>query len=333
LSKEILAFKLGNMNFLKTSKSEWDFVKQSAAAWMEDDAMTLSAALSYYTIFSIAPLILIAVAVTGLVFGEDATRGQIFSSLSGLLGENGAAAIQTFVQASSLKSSGIIATVVGVGTLLVGSTSAFAQLQDSLNQIWKVKAKPGKGIWMMVRQRLLSFSLILVIAFLLLVSLLVTAILSAVGKFASDHLPGGSVLWQVLNFAVSFGITGLLFAAIYKILPDVKLAWKDVWMGGGITAFFFTLGKLMIGLYLGHSGIASTYGAAGSAVIILLWTYYSTAVLFFGAEYTRFYSVRAADANGGRKLELKEGAAWMVPAKDASAAAAKASTEHEVKPA
>jgi membrane protein len=289
----------------------WNFFKKAANGWNDDNVTSLSAALAYYAIFSIAPLILIAVAVAGLFFGENASQGQIYHSISSLMGPEGAKAVQSFVLASSIKSSGVIASIVGVGTLLIGATSFFAQLQFSLNQIWKVQPKPGTTVWALVRQRLLSFSLILIIGFLLLVSLLAGAVLSAIGKFASDHLPGGEALWQVLNFAFSFGVTTLLFAAIYKILPDVKLKWADVWAGGLMTAFLFTLGKFLIGLYLGHSGVDSTYGAAGSIVVILLWAYYSSAVLMFGAEFTRYYSEDLRQGHG--PLELKVGSMWANP--------------------
>jgi membrane protein len=290
-------------------KQHIEILKKAADGWVDDQSSAASAAISYYTIFAIAPLILIAVAVSGLFFGQEASSGEIYKAVHGLMGADGAKAVQSFVEASAIKDAGVIATIVGVVTLLIGATTVFAQLQDSLNSIWKVTGEPGRTAWLILRQRLLSFSLVLVIAFLLLVSLLASAALSAVGEFTVGHLPGGEALWQVLNAAVSFGITTLLFASIYKILPDVKLTWPDVWFGGAVTAFLFTVGKFLIGLYIGKSGVTSTYGAAGSAVLILLWTYYSSAVLLFGAEITRFYSLRDARRSG--KLELKNGAVWM----------------------
>ncbi len=294
------------MNLKASLSDEWDLFKKSFKGWSDDKATTLAGALAYYTIFSIAPLILITVAVAGLFFGEEASRGQIFSSMSGLLGEDGAKGVQSFVEGSAVKSTGIIATIIGVVTLLLGATSAFGQLQDSLNIIWKVRQNPKLGILGLLRQRLLSFSLILVIAFLLLVSLVLGAALAAVGSFATEKLPGGEFLWQMVNMVVSFGFTSLLFAAIYKILPDVKLNWKDVWRGGIITALFFTVGKMLIGLYIGKSGVGSTYGAAGSAIVILVWAYYSAAILLFGAEFTRFYTLR-----NDRKLDVKPGSEWI----------------------
>lgn len=280
--------------------------KNSLSGWGEDRVATLSAAIAYYTVFSIAPLLLIAIAVAGLFWGEEAVRGEIFGSVRGLVGDQGAVAIQSFVESASLSASTTLATIVGVVTLIVGATSLFAQLQESLNRVWKVKTKPHAGIWPLVRQRLLSLSLILVIAFVLLVSLILSAVISAASKYAQGFLPGGSVIWRVVDIAFSLGVTTVLFAAIYKILPDVRLRWRDVWAGGLTTAVLFTIGKSLIGLYLGKSTVSSSYGAAGSLVIILLWTYYSSMVLMLGAEFTRYHSMW-----GGRKLELKANATWI----------------------
>ncbi|MBC7396723.1 MAG: YihY/virulence factor BrkB family protein [Bdellovibrionales bacterium] len=292
---------------------EWKILNSAFKGWSDDNATTLAGALAYYTIFSIAPLILITVAVAGLFFGKEASQGEIYRSMSGLLGSEGAKGVQSFVEGSAVKSTGIIATIIGIVTLLLGATSAFAQLQDSLNIIWKVKQSPKAGIWGMVRQRLLSFSLILVLAFLLLVSLILGAALAAIGHFTSELLPGGEAVWQVVNLLVSFGVTSLLFGAIYKILPDVKLTWRDVWRGGLITAFFFTIGKSLIGLYIGKSGVGSTYGAAGSAIVILVWAYYSAAILLFGAEFTKFNTLK-----NGRKLDVKAGSEWILSKDDPS---------------
>ena len=283
-----------------------DNFKMTFKLWMEDKIITQSAALSYYTVFSIGPLLLIALAIGGLFFGAEATHGEIFTSLQGLLGKQGAGAIEGLVKSADLKDTGIFAAGVGVVTLLIGATSAFAQLQEALNLIWKVQPKKNSGIWSIVRQRLMSFSLILVIAFLLMVSLIFNAVIAGVGKFASDHLIGGAVLWEVINFGISFGLTTLLFAALYKILPDIIILWRDVWVGAAFTALLFTVGKLLIGLYLGKSAVTSSYGAAGSILVVLLWTYYSSAILLFGAEYCRVHAVKKSG-----KIELKNGAEWM----------------------
>jgi membrane protein len=290
----------------KFFKEAWSITKDAANSFGDDKATTFSAALAYYTIFAAAPLLLIAIAVGGIFFGKEASSGEIYAAVRGLVGPEGAKAIQSMVEASALSDSNVIATVVGVVTLIIGATTVFGQLQESLNQIWKVQPKPGSSIRTLLRQRLLSFSIVLVIAFLLLVSLVASAVLSGIQKFAAGLLPGSEVVWQVVNMGVSFVMTTFLFAAIYKILPDVKLGWKDVWSGGLITAFFFGIGKYLIGLYIGQSAVASTFGAAGAIVIILVWTYYTSAVLLFGAEFTRLRTIRRA-----RDIQPKEGAEWL----------------------
>jgi membrane protein len=289
----------------KTLRHIYETTLKAFDAWTDDYATTHAAALSYYTVFSVAPLLLIALSLGGFFFGADALEGHVVNALSGLLGPNGAKAVQEMLKASSLEKGGIVAGIVGGAVLLIGATTVFAQLQESLNVIWKVRPTPGKGFATLLRQRILSFAMIVVIAFLLLVSLVLTAVLAAVGEFANGRLPGGAAVWQILNFGASFALVALLFGAIFKILPDVKLGWRDVRFGAVITALLFTLGKLAIGLYLGKSAIATTYGAAGAAVIILVWAYYSSAILLFGAEYTRQHSLAI-----GRKIEFKEGAEW-----------------------
>lgn len=262
-------------------------LKQSFTEWSSDHAMTFSAALSYYMIFSIAPLLLISIAVAGLILGQETSQNEMLGTVRDLLGPEGAKTIQSFMKEARVQEHGIIATVIGVFTLLIGATTVFTQLQEALNRIWKVEEKKISGVWHMIKSRIVSLSLILVIGLLLLVSLIISAILSAVNEMAITHLPGGEILWQLINTGMSFAIATFLFAAIFKILPDVKLSWKDVGMGGAITALFFSAGKTLIGLYIGHQATTSTYGAAGSAILILLWTYYSSAILFFGAEYTK----------------------------------------------
>ncbi len=279
-------------------------MKAAAKGWLDDSAMTHSAALSYYSVFSIAPLLLISLAFAGFIFGEEASRNQIFQAFKDLLGEEGARGLQSMVEsASKNQNSGLIATVIGLITLFIGSSTVFGQLQDSLNYIWKVRQKPGRGLWVLLRQRILSFSIVLVVAFLLLVSLVISAILSATGKYLADVLPGGNFLWEVVNACISFGVTTVLFAAIYKILPDVFLKWSQVRTGALMTSFFFAIGKGLIGLYLGRSSITSSYGIGGSAVVFLLWAYYSSVVLFLGAEFTRYYVKMS-----GEEVELKKGA-------------------------
>ncbi|MBW8889645.1 MAG: YihY/virulence factor BrkB family protein [Fibrobacteres bacterium] len=273
-------------------KTAFTLTKDSAKAWGEDKASRLAAALSYYTIFSIAPLLVLAIAVAGLVFGRDAASNQLFGEIRGLVGDQGAQAIQTMVQSVNQKGGSILATIVGIVTLLIGASGAFGQLQDALNTIWQVQPKPGLGIKGFLRTRFLSFSMVLVIGFLLLVTLVISAVLSALGHYLEGILPIPPALMQLLNFAISFGVTALLFTLIYKVLPDVTVRWRDVWIGGFVTAFLFSIGRYLIGLYLGRGSVSSAYGAAGSLVLILIWIYYSAQILFFGAEFTKVFANR-----------------------------------------
>jgi membrane protein len=286
-----------------------DLVKETFSEWSKDKASRLAAALSYYTIFSVAPLLIIAVAVAGLVFGREAATRQLTAEAQGLLGPQGAEAIQTLLQNAGKTGAGIVATVVGIGTLLLGASGAFAQLQDALNTIWEVKPKPGRGIRGMLRDRFLSFSLVLAIGFLLLVSLILSAALAAVGKYLAGVLPLSSALMQGLNFALSFAATTFLFALIFKVLPDVRIRWRDVWIGAAVTALLFSIGRFLIGLYLGRSSVSSAYGAAGSLVVVLVWVYYSAQILLLGAEFTQVYASKF-----GRGMTPKPNAERVEPA-------------------
>jgi membrane protein len=266
--------------------------KQTISEWNEDKAPTLAASLSYYTVFSVAPLLVIAVGVAGLVFGEEAVRGQLHGELQGLVGDSGAEVIEQMMVSARKPSTGILATGLGLLALVFGATGVFVQLQDALNHIWHVKPAPRNGLLNLVRIRFLSFAMVLVIGFLLLVSLVVSAALAAVGAYLGNVFPGWQVLWQGLNLLISFAAITVLFAMIYKILPDTHVAWKDVWFGAAVTSLLFSLGKFAIGLYLGRSSVASAYGAAGSLVIVLLWVYYSAQILFLGAEFTQVFARR-----------------------------------------
>lgn len=273
-------------------KSGFGLLKESFKEWKEDGALSLGAALAYYTIFSLAPMLLIAISVAGLVFGREAAQGELVGQMRGLLGQQGAEAIQTMVANAGKHSSGVIGTILGIATLLFGATGVFSQLQASLNRIWDVEARPAKGIWGFLRTRILSFGMVLGIGFLLLVSLAISAAIAAMDTYITGLFPGGEVVIGIISAVIGLGLITLLLAMIYRFLPDVKIAWRDVWTGAVITAVLFLIGKVLIGLYLGNSSVASTYGAAGSLVILLLWIYYSSQILFFGAEITQVYAAR-----------------------------------------
>lgn len=263
----------------------------AAKAWVEDYAQSMGAALSYYTLFSLAPLLIIVIAIAGMVFGQEAAHGEIVAQLRGILGEEGAVAVEGMLKAAREPTQGVVATIVGVAILLLGATAVFGELQNALDRIWRVPAQKQKsGIWQLLRTRLLSFGLVLGLGFLLIVSLVVSAVLAALGKWWSGWFAGWDVFLEILNFAVSLGIFTLLFAMIYKTMPRAKISWRDVWTGAAVTALLFTLGKVLIGLYLGKSSLASGFGAAGSLVALIAWVYYSAQIFLFGAEYTWVYA-------------------------------------------
>jgi membrane protein len=267
-------------------------LKEAAADWSQDNAPRLGAALSYYTIFSLAPLLLISIGVAGLVFGQEAAQGRIVHQIDGLLGTDGARAVQDMLENARKPATGTLATLAGFVTLLFGATGAFTELRSSLNTVWEVETPPTRGLFGMLKARFLSFTLVLGVGFLLLVSLVLSAALAAAGALFDGRLPGGDAVLEALNFVVSLAVVTLLFAMIYKLLPDTHVEWRDVWFGAGVTAALFTLGKFLIGLYLGRGSVGSAYGAAGSLVIILVWVYYAAQILFFGAELTQVYARR-----------------------------------------
>ena len=271
-------------------RAAFDLLKTTYSDWSEDKASRLAAALAYYTAFAIAPLLLIAIAIAGFAFGEDAARGQVSAQLEGLLGADAAQAVETAIANSGKSGATTISAIVGLATLLWSASNVFAQLQDALNTVWEVAPKPGAGIMATLKKRFLSMTMVLGTGFLLLVSLVLSSALSALGNFLNNLLPAAGLLWQVVNLAISFAVITLLFAAIYKVLPDVEIAWSDVWIGAAVTALLFTIGKLLIGLYLGHASVGSTYGAAGSLLVLLIWVYYSAQILLFGAEFTQVYA-------------------------------------------
>ena len=302
-------------------KDWWALVKKAGTAWIDDYAPSMGAALSYYTVFSLAPLLLIVVSVAGLVFGEEAVRGELFGQLQGLMGKDAATAVQGLLASVSKPSHGIVGTVVGVGLLLFGATTVFGELQDSLDRIWRApaRAKAG-GLWGLLRARLLSFGMIMGLAFLLMVSLVVGAVIAALGKWWGPLFGGWEMLLQAVNLVVGFGLTTVVFAMIYKLMPRVSVQWHDVWLGAAVTSFLFTVGKFLIGLYIGKSGVASGFGAAGSLVVVFVWVYYSAQIFFVGAEFTWVYaqtfgSMRgdAAVAEGSASASASASALVAVP--------------------
>ncbi len=269
----------------------WDLIRKSLVAWVDDYAPSMGAALAYYTLFSIAPLLMIAIAVAGLAFGQEAARGEIVTQIQGVIGREGAIAVQGLLKSANEPARGIFLTVVGIVTLVIGATTVFAELQSDLDRIWRVPA-PAKenSIWVLLRTRLLSFGLVLGLGFLLLVSLVVSAAIAAFGKWWDRVFEGWEALLQALNFGISFAITTLLFALIYKLMPRARIAWRDVWVGAGVTALLFESGKFLISLYLGKTSVASGFGAAGSLVVLLVWVYFAAQIFLLGAEFTWVYS-------------------------------------------
>ena len=284
-------------------KKIWGLIKHTFQSWLNDYAPSMGAALAYYTMFSIAPLLLIVISIAGLIFGADAARGEIFAQLQGLMGDKGALAIQGLLESVNKPGQGVAAATLGVVLLLIGATTVFGELQDDLDRIWRAPARESSGLWGLLRARILSFGMILGIAFLLLVSLVLGAAVAALGKWWGPWFGHWETLLQVINFVMSFGLTTAMFALIYKFMPRVHVRWSEVWIGAVMTALLFTLGKFMIGLYIGKSGVASGFGAASSIVVVLVWVYYSAQIFLFGAEFTWAYSNTFGSRKGGNALE------------------------------
>ena len=270
-------------------KSLGGLLAESYTNFSNDKGSRMAAALSYYTVFSIAPLLIITIAIAALVLGHEGATYQISTQLKSLLGPSGATAVQTMVESANRPATGKFAVVVGFVILLFGASGVFGELQDSLNTIWKVPPAKTGGLWLTIKNRFISFSMVLGIGFLLLVSLILSAALAAVGNIIHDVLPY-QIVGEILNFIVSIAMISLLFGMIFKVLPDLPIAWRDVGLGAVVTAFLFTIGKFALGLYLGRSAVTSSYGAAGALAVVLLWSYYSSMILLFGAEFTAVYS-------------------------------------------
>ena len=280
-------------------------LKETLKAWSDDYASSMGAALSYYTLFSIAPLLLIVISIAGLIFGPDAARGEILEQLRGLMGEQGARAVEGLLASASEPASSVPGLVFGLGVLFFGATTVFAELQDAFDRIWRAPGlEPPGGFLALARGRLLSFGMILGIAFLLMVSLVVTAALAALGEWWGSRVEGWETLLQIANFVVSFALITVLFALIYKTMPRVKVKWRDVWIGAALTALLFVVGKSMIGIYIGKSGIASGFGAAASLVVLLVWVYYSAQIFLLGAEFTCVYAYKLG-SKCGRPMEKR----------------------------
>jgi membrane protein len=273
-------------------------LKQTISEFGNDKAPRLGAALAYYTIFSLAPLLLIVIAIAGLAFGHDAAQNKIFEQLRGVLGPAAAASVQDMVANAAKPKSGTVATIIGIVTLIFGASGVFGQLKDALNTIWDVEPRKGAGVMILVKDRFLSFAMVLGVGFLLLVSLVIDTAITAIGTYASDRLPGGEVLWHAAELIFSLCVITMLMAMIFRLLPDFKIEWRDVWLGAAITSLLFVLGKFALGIYFAKSAVGSSFGAAGSLVIVLLWVYYSAQILLFGAEFTQVY----ARAHGSLKV-------------------------------
>jgi membrane protein len=301
-----------------TPQSVWKLVKKTASNWSDLNAPHLGAALSFYTMLSMAPLLVISIAIAGLAFGREAVQGQILWQIQNLVGPAGVRAIQTVLESIAQTSSGIAATVGGLLLLLFGASGVFCELRDSLNAVWGVKT-PSAGLMGMIRYRFFSFALVLGIGFVLLVSLVFSAALAATGKYFGQFLPAPVVFLQIANLLISFAGVTILFALLYKIVPDVPIAWSDVWIGAAVTSLLFSLGKLAIGLYLGKAGVGSAYGAAASLVVFMVWNYYSAQIFFLGAEFTRMFSQRHGSRAGeraARRQAHRERTASVTPVAD-----------------
>ncbi len=293
----------------KLSKSVWSITKQSFSDFIDNKVLKLSAALAFYTIFSLPAMLIIVISVSDIFYGRAAIEGTLYNQIAGFVGENAALQVQEIIRAAALSESSYVATIIGIGTLLFGATSVFSEIQDSINQIWKLKAKPrkGKGFLKMLINRLLSFSLVISLGFLLLVSLLINGLMDLLITRLTSMFPELTVIVvYTVNVIITFGITALLFAMIFKVLPDARIKWRHVRAGAITTAVLFMLGKFLIGYYLGHSKLSSTYGTAGSVIVMLLWVYYSAMILYFGAVFTHVFAVHT-----GSRIYPSNYAVWV----------------------
>jgi membrane protein len=300
----------------------YELVKETGKEFMADRCPRLGAALAFYTALSLSPLLVVVIAIAGFAFGDEAARGEVASQIRGLVGDDGAKAVETML-ASHSTGQGILATVIGVVTLVIGASGVFANLQDAIDTVWGVKDEDRpSGLWAMLKDRLWSFSLVFGLAFLLLVSLVISAMLSGLTHWIDGWFPHASIWLGLANGLIALVLTTVMFALMFKVLPHAKPAWSDVWIGAVITALLFALGKYLIGLYLGQAAVGSAYGAAGSFVVLLVWIYYSTQILLFGAEFTQVYAARLGSGlSGGRAKKTEAAGAAGFPAAPATAGA------------
>jgi membrane protein len=289
----------------------WRLFREAAAQWSEHNAPRLGAALAYYTVLSLAPLLVVVVAVSGFAFGEDAVRGQVYWQIKGVVGSEGAMAVQTLLKAAHRPTTGLVSSIVGFFILLIGASGVFMELHDALNYVWDAPQNSGSGIWNMLRLRFFSFAMVLGIGFLLIVSLALSAVIQAAGAYASRFIATPPLVLEATNFVITFIVTSFLFALIYKLIPEVPINWSDVVAGAVVTSALFALGKFGIGVYLGKAGVGSPYGAAGSLVVLLVWVYYSAQIFLYGAEFTHVYALQRG---AGRVQNVPR----LVPRKSAS---------------
>ncbi|HEY9770285.1 MAG TPA: YihY/virulence factor BrkB family protein [Coleofasciculaceae cyanobacterium] len=274
------------MNLRKVGR----LLRETFKQWQEDKASRIAAALAYYTVFSISPLLVIAIAIAGAFFGQQTAQDQIIAQATDLVGKDAVKPILLALDNISQPEIRGIASLISIGVLLLGASGIFAQLQDALNTVWKVKPQPGQGVGIFIRKRISSFLMVLAIGFLLILSLILSAIVSALSKYRTDFLPGSAILWENLDFIVSLGLMTFLFCLMFKYVPDVKIAWKDVVVGSVITALLFLFGKFLLGVYISKGSLGSAYGAAGSLIVFLAWVYYSAQIVLLGAEFTQVYT-------------------------------------------
>ena len=279
-----------------TAAVAWQISKDTVSEFMEDGVPRLAAALAYYAMFSLGPLLVIVIAVAGLFLEKGAVRQEVIQQVQSMIGPKAAETVQSMFSTQQHQSS-VIATILGTIALLFGASGVFGQLQDALNTIWEVKPKPGQGIWGFIRNRFLSFGMVLGIGFLLLVSMVITTVLEAFSGQINHWLPMPDIIAKALHFVISFGVITLLFAMIFRLLPDAPIRWRDVWLGAGVTAGLFVIGKWIIGLYLGRSDIGAAYGAASWVILVLAWVYYSAEIVLFGAEFTHAHAKSSRESS------------------------------------